>query len=97
MSDFYIPPKNVKSPKGRISGEIKVLRDGGAGDWSLAKLIWDKKDTFGIRWNGNDENKGVGNPQSRGVPTWFILPSEICKLIEANMSVLCKDSSNTTN
>ena len=28
-----------------------------------------------MRWNGTDDNV-IGNPQSRGLPTWFIVPRE---------------------
>lgn len=87
MSNFYITPENVKSPKSRISGEIKVLKDGGPGSWSLVKLTWDNLESYGIRWNGSDDDNGIGNPQSRGVPTWFILPEEIGNLIEANLAL----------
>jgi hypothetical protein len=26
-----------------------------------------------MRWNGSEDNP-LGNPQSRGIPTWFIIP-----------------------
>lgn len=87
MKNFYITPENVKSPKSRISGDIVVLRDGGPGGWSLVKLIWDGKESYGIRWNGSDKDNGIGNPQSRGVPTWFILPDNLEKLVEASRNL----------
>ena len=32
-----------------------------------------------VRWNGEPEAPiGVGNPQSRGVPTWMIVPPPLC-------------------
>jgi hypothetical protein len=37
---------------------------------------WEDEDRVGIRWNGAD-GPGVGNPQSRGNATWFILPPEL--------------------
>lgn len=80
MNIYYIPPQVVKSPKSRIQGKITVLRDGGPYDWSLAKFKWDGKESLGIRWNGGDEDNGLGNPQSRGLPTWFILPEEVEQL-----------------
>lgn len=98
--DFFILPEKVKSPKNRISGDIKVLRRGEAGDWSLVKLTWDGENRYGIRWNGNDNDNGIGNPQSRGVPTWFILPDEIGSLIEANRNLcnsLSKEDSTSSN
>ena len=33
-----------------------------------------------MRWNGNRENP-IGNPQSRGLPTWFIVPDEHARQI----------------
>jgi len=33
-----------------------------------------------MRWNGNKENP-IGNPQSRGLPTWFIVPEQYWKQI----------------
>lgn len=36
---------------------------------------WDAELVLAMRWNGTSENP-IGNPQSRGLPTWFIVPSE---------------------
>lgn len=36
---------------------------------------WDGEPVLAMRWNGTDDN-AIGNPQSRGLPTWFIVPSE---------------------
>lgn len=71
----YIPPSLVVSPKTRVQN-VKVIVDNGEGSWSLAELIWDGSPAFGIRWNGGDEG-GIGTPQSRGIPMWFILPQEV--------------------
>ncbi len=46
------------------------------GSWSAAEVEWDNRSRLGIRWNGDDVSK-VGSPQSRGNPTWFIVPDEI--------------------
>jgi hypothetical protein len=56
---------------------IDVLYSGGNGGASLAIGEWDEERVLAMRWNGhsNQDNSGVGNPQSRGLPTWFILPS----------------------
>lgn len=73
----YINPEMVRSPKSRLSG-LNVLIDKGESHWSLAKVVWDKKDSLAIRWNGGSDEKGhsVGTPQSRGLPMWFILPHD---------------------
>jgi hypothetical protein len=82
----YIDPNTVISPKANWS-LIKVLRNGevhgnGDGDASLAIGKWDSYDgdgpqsVFALRWNGSKADAtGVGNPQSRGLPTWFVVPS----------------------
>lgn len=71
----YIKPELVLSPKSSVS-ELEVIYDGGEKSWAIAKMKWDEEETIGLRWNGNSKSP-VGNPQSRGVPTWFILPKEI--------------------
>ena len=34
-----------------------------------------------IRWNGSGNEPGMGNPQSHGYPTWFVLPDEIAEMV----------------
>lgn len=75
----YIDPTTVLSPRANWS-LIEVIRNEGEGDASLAVGTWTESDgtsrrRLAMRWNGNEgEDHGVGNPQSRGLPTWFILP-----------------------
>jgi len=72
----YVNPALVTSPKDRIS-KLEILHDGGENSYSIAKMTWEGREgTIGVRWNGG-ENNGVGNPQSRGIPTWFILPEPL--------------------
>ena len=80
----YTEPEDVTSPRDRIS-DLEVVHNGGEGGWSLAKMKWDDEDAIGLRWNGasdDPEYLHIGNPQSRGVPTWFILPKEISDIVE---------------
>ena len=70
----YMNPKMVRSPK-QLVKNLEVIYDGGEDSWSLVNLEWDKKPSLGIRWNGNEDS--IGTPQSRGIPTWFILPKEL--------------------
>jgi hypothetical protein len=80
-----IDPKTVLSPKASVR-DLNVIFDGGLWDdanprwsgWSLASLTWDGSPAVGVRWNGQ-VGDGVGNPQSRGLPTWFILPDPLAK------------------
>jgi hypothetical protein len=64
-------PINVRSPREHWM-LIEVLYDGGddGGD-ALAVGEWDGERRLAARWNGS--SKEIGNPQSRGLPTWFIL------------------------
>lgn len=68
----YQDPKKVDSPRGRWR-LIEVLWDGGADEDSLAIGMWDDSPVLAMRWNGSSK-EGVGHPQSRGLPTWFVLP-----------------------
>lgn len=72
----YIDPKTVDSPR-KIWELTEVVINTGQGGWSLAEGTWDKKPCLAMRWNGTDSDEGVGNPQSRGHPTWFIIPDEM--------------------
>lgn len=72
-----VDPQGVVSPKSRLSGPIEVLRNTGAGGYSIARFQWDGVPAVGIRWNGEEGAGDVGNPQSRGLPTWFILPGDV--------------------
>jgi hypothetical protein len=85
----YTNPARVDSPKAAIS-KLKVLFDGGeqvanGGDWSgwsVAEFDWYDVPALGMRWNGSTQNpdtSAVGNPQSRGLPTWFVLPTPVAK------------------
>ena len=71
----YIRPNKVTSPRKSWS-LIEVLDDKGEGAPALALGRWEGNPVVGIRWNGrSEEGKTLGNPQSRALSTWFILPS----------------------
>ena len=67
----YVMPADVKSPKQRWY-LFEVVLDRGEGNCAYALGEWDGARRIGFRWNGNEENK-IGNPQSRGLPTWTML------------------------
>lgn len=78
----YVKANAVRAPKGAWA-LIQVLVDNGPstpekGQWSLAVGGWYGERRLAARWNGHDASDGspVGNPQSRGIPTWFIVPHE---------------------
>jgi hypothetical protein len=74
----YVDPESVVSPKGAVK-DLSVVYDKGPihGSWSIATLKWNDKPSVGLRWNGEEGEGGKGNPQSRGNPTWFIVPEEL--------------------
>lgn len=72
----YVDPASVISPQDKVS-DVEVIYDGGEGSWSVAKLKWAGTPDLGIRWNGSYNNQPTGLPQSRGYPTWFIVPEEL--------------------
>lgn len=84
---MYVKPQDVRSPKERwvlIEVVLEVSRRSlDVSGWSLAVGEWDKKRCLAIRWDG-DEERPKGNPVSRGVPTWFVLPNEFNDLLLAS-------------
>lgn len=74
MSEFP-EPEEVTTPKLHWS-LIKVLYKGPPDDYSLAIGKWDQKPVLAVRWNAC-EWRPLGNPQSRGLPTWFVLPERL--------------------
>jgi len=81
----YIRPSEVHAPR-RHWSLVHVLFDGGAATEenrspsALAIGRWNNEPVLAMRWNGNSENP-LGNPQSRGLPTWFIVPEQHWKQI----------------
>jgi hypothetical protein len=74
---MYHDPKSVLSPKDKVKS-VEVVYDAGPveGSWSLAQIQWGGSSAVGIRWNG-DSVSTKGLPQTRGNPTWFVVPREI--------------------
>ena len=70
----YVDPKSVASPRAHWK-LIDVLYNGGEDDAALAIGEWDGERRLAMRWNGAETRAGLGNPQSRGLPTWFMLPN----------------------
>ncbi len=84
---MYIEPKTVVAPRNRIRSAPDVLYNGGPGGWSVALLDFDGQERVGIRWNG-DVEQPIGNPQSRGKPTWFIVPDELADVVRETVGRL---------
>ncbi len=91
MND-YKKPDEVTSPK-RIWSLIRVLEDGDKPDSygnrvAICIGTWNGNIALGMRWNGT-KDKPNGNPQSRGLPTWFIIPK---RLHDPVINTLSKDN-----
>ncbi len=94
------PAATVLSPKDCVRN-VKVLFDGGVkmhSHYSVAQLEWNGHPCIGIRWNiterelnnpakANGTKTCVGEPNSRGYPTWFILPDAFLQNILAGGDV----------
>ncbi len=83
----YRQPQDVNTPKNLVK-VVGIIYNGGENSYSLAKLVWGETEVIGIRWNSthrerenkkklNGEIECIGSPNSRGYPTWFILPKEL--------------------
>lgn len=83
---IYHRPATVLSPRDCVS-DVQVIFDGGTGSnrYSVAELKWRGRPCIGIRWNiterelndpakVNNTKTCIGEPNSRGYATWFILP-----------------------
>ena len=89
MANTYTTPGDVISPKRRWT-LVSVLYDKGENNAAVAIGRWDGKPALVLRWNGNDDNP-IGNPQSRGLPTWFIVPDEFhSSILDALDSVVTR-------
>lgn len=71
----YVPPNEVHSPRASWN-LVEVLLDRGEGDCAYAMGEWDGDRRIGFRWNGTTE-RPIGNPQSRGLPTYTMLDPEL--------------------
>ena len=93
---IHHPAQTVISPKDRVSNVVP-LYDGGPiqGEYSVAILEWNGDPCVGIRWNitereldDSDKVAGiktcVGEPNSRGYATWFILPDDFLRSLLSN-------------
>jgi hypothetical protein len=81
---IYTQPGQVSSPK-RHWKLLTVLEAGSEGTGSVALGRWDDQPVLAMRWNGNADNP-IGNPQSRGLATWFIIPDNYMEPLLATFS-----------
>ena len=89
----YVDPKSVLAPKTVVSN-LEVVFDTGPQEasWSVATFEWNGRPAVGIRWNGEPSGRGIGTPQARGVPTWFVVPEELEEAVVAGARALSNGS-----
>jgi hypothetical protein len=85
MAQNYIPPDEVISPKLHWN-LIAVIDEGKEGASALAIGRWDGVLALAMRWNGDRANP-IGHPQTRGLPTWFIIPKKYREDILCNKAL----------
>jgi hypothetical protein len=83
----YVDPATVLSPRNRV-GSVRVIYNSGPGGWSVVLVDFDGEEHVGFRWNGADDEPGIGSPQSRGKPTWEILPRELADVVQERVEQL---------
>jgi hypothetical protein len=83
----YVEPAAVLSPRSSVRS-VDVIYSTNNGGWSVARIGWENSESVGIRWNGSDDAPGIGSPQSRGNPTWFILPEDLHDVVLAKVEEL---------
>ena len=88
----YLDPNLVTSPKEKVKN-VQVVIDEGEDNYSVCLLEWEEKRSVGVRWNGGSDGS-IGNPQSRGIPTWFILPKPVAKAYLEDLLKMEKGLSN---
>jgi hypothetical protein len=86
----YVRPEDVTSPR-REWTLIRVLETGEKADSygehvAIAIGTWERAVVLGMRWNGS-KDKPLGTPQSRGLPTWLIVPRRLQEAVIKTLSV----------
>jgi hypothetical protein len=88
----FVPPEEVVSPKANWR-LVDVVLNKGEGDCAYAIGMWDNQRRVGFRWNGTD-NSPIGNPQSRGLPTWTMLDRALHRAVLNQVAKKNPDKAN---
>ena len=67
----------MEFPRQKIGAVKKIVHVDEVERWALSLLLWDNKHRLATRWFWSR----IGDPNSRGYPTWHILPDELAKPI----------------
>ena len=73
----------IKSPQDFVGGPHCVICRNIEERWAIVALDWETHPRLGIRWFHGTS----GNPQSRGHPTWFVVPQKLNQAILAALPI----------
>jgi hypothetical protein len=87
---FMVNPEDVQSPKRNLVLVSVIVNKAPSinseGGYSVALIRWDGEPRLAIRWNSTADSP-IGNPQSRGLPTWFVIPDELRDSVLENNTI----------
>jgi hypothetical protein len=73
------PHHNFKGDSNKFSNTQIIYDDG---EFVVAKGLWEgKHPSVGCRWY----SRGIGYPQTHGIPTWMIMSKEIGDILEFSL------------
>jgi len=90
----YVRPEEVVSPKNKVGGVLEIVHDPGAGEMSVARILWCGDEVIATRWNGDDKSP-LGMPVSRGHATWFVVDEYAAPAVEQAARVAAQRSPNS--
>lgn len=73
----YDNAEKIEFPRQKIGSIKKILHIDTIDRWAVSFLLWENKHRLATRWFWSR----IGDPNSRGYPTWHILPDELAKPI----------------
>ena len=73
----------INSPQGSVGGPHRVVYKDSDERWAIVALDWDGEHRLGIRWFTGS----MGNPQSSGNPTWFVLPPQLSRALLSGLPI----------
>jgi len=71
---------SINSPRDRVGGPYLVIHKNAEQRYALVALDWDGEPKIGIRWFW----ESIGNPQSRSLPTWTVLPDDLYRVLQTH-------------
>jgi len=79
---------SINSPESAVGGPYLVIHRDAKQRYALVALDWGGEPSIGIRWFWGD----VGNPHSRGFPTWTVLPNDLYRTLQKHFPLNVKNA-----